>query len=84
MNRASVFEWHKRFKEGRESGNLFNDPRICMCIAVSIEQNSLLLMNYIFYTLMSSITNVIHIDIQSNSNAGGSRRTLLFRYERFY
>ena len=20
MNRASVFEWHKRFKEGRESG----------------------------------------------------------------
>ena len=39
INRASVFEWHKRFKEGRESvrddegvweesGNLLNAPRI--------------------------------------------------------
>ena len=25
MNRASVFEWHKRFKEGRES--VMNDER---------------------------------------------------------
>ena len=25
MNRASVFEWHKRFKEGRQSGR--NDER---------------------------------------------------------
>ena len=27
MNRASVFEWHKRFKEGRESARMMRGVR---------------------------------------------------------
>ena len=37
MNRASVFEWHKRFKEGRES--VTNDERCGSSKEVSIHQN---------------------------------------------
>ena len=33
MNRASVFEWHKRFKEGRES--LRDDERCGRCKEVN-------------------------------------------------
>ena len=33
MNRASVFEWHKRFKEGRESGR--DDERCGSCKEVN-------------------------------------------------
>ena len=33
MNRASVFEWHKRFKEGRES--VRDDERCGMCKEVN-------------------------------------------------
>ena len=33
MNRASVFEWHKRFKEGRES--VMDDERCRRCKEVN-------------------------------------------------
>ena len=33
MNRASVFEWHKRFKEGRES--VRDDERFARCKEVN-------------------------------------------------
>ena len=37
MNRASVFEWHKRFKEGRES--LRDDERCVEGVRKSIDQS---------------------------------------------
>ena len=36
MNRASVFEWHKRFKEGRES---VRDDEGCEGVKKSIDQS---------------------------------------------
>ena len=38
MNRASVFEWHKRFKEGRES---VRDDERCESSKKSVHQSSL-------------------------------------------
>ena len=35
MNQASVFEWHKRFKEGRESVSVRDDDRCGRCKEVN-------------------------------------------------
>ena len=36
MNRASVFEWHKRFKEGRES--VGDDEKCGICKEVNTQE----------------------------------------------